>query len=134
MKNFVKTFIFVFFISWLAACSSLTKERDDFNRRKIYLTEEDYLEDIGAEAAKERREAQPLVESDYIFNVVPETDKGVYFFDYRRQPKIPGQPSAADYKREKRLWEKPKRYSPEQYYGLQGESSESSSEESSYDY
>lgn len=134
MKTLTKILVLFLSAGFMAACSS-TGKQDEFNRRKIYLTEEDYLEDIGAEAAKERREAQPLVESEYIFNAVPETDKGVYFFDKRQQPKIPGQPSAADYKREKRLWTKPKRYTPEQYYGLQGDSSSgSSSEETSYDY
>ena len=134
MKTFAKITVLLLSVSFLAACSSLTKERDDFNRRKIYLSEEDYLEDYRAEEAKDRRVAQPLVESNYVFNTIPETDKGVYFFDQRQQPKVPGQPSAADYKREKRLWAKPKRYTPDQYYGMQGDSSSSSSEETSYDY
>ena len=134
MRTLVKGIPLLLTVSCLAACSSLTKERDDFNRRKIYLSEEDYLEDYRNEEAKDRRVAQPLVESDYIFNTVPETDKGVYFFDRRRQPKVPGQPSDMDYKREKRLWTKPKRYTPDEYYGMQGESSSSSSEETSYDY
>lgn len=133
MKTLTKILILFLSAGFLAACSSTSKQ-DEYNRRKIYLTEEDYLEDIGAEAAKERREAQPLVESDYIFNTVPETDKAVYFFDERQRPKVPGQPSDADYKREKRLWTKPKRYTPEQYYGMQGDSSSGSSEETSYDY
>ncbi len=133
MKTLTKILILFLLAGFLAACSSTSKQ-DEYNRRKIYLTEEDYLEDIGAEAAKERREAQPLVESDYIFNTVPETDKAVYFFDERQRPKVPGQPSDADYKREKRLWTKPKRYTPEQYYGMQGDSSSGSSEETSYDY
>ena len=111
----------------------LMKEEDEI---KIYLTEEDYLEDLSAQAAQERRETQPVVESEYIFNAVPETEKAVYFFDERQRPKVPGQPNAADYKREKRLWNKPKRYSPDEYYGMQGaaDTTESSSysEESSY--
>ena len=105
----------------LAACSGTRKNKDEqYSRRKIYLTEEDYAEEIG-DLQEQRRETQPLVESDYIFNAIPQTDPAVYFFDDRQQPKIPGEPSEADYKREKRLWKKPKRYTPEQYYGLQGE-------------
>ena len=30
---------------------------------------------------------------------------------------VPGVPSERDYRRTKRLWEKPRRYSPDQYYG-----------------
>ena len=59
--------------------------------------------------------------------------KTIYFFDDRQQPKVPGQPSAADYKKEKRLWNKPKRYTPEEYYGMQG-SSETSTEDTSNSY
>lgn len=136
MKIVTQVVVFLLCLGLLGACSRNTKQKEDprFNR-KIYLTEEDYLEDLNTEAAKERREAPPAEESEYIFNAIPETDKAVYFFDERQQPKIPGEPSKADYKREKRLWEKPKRYTPEQYYGMQGgaDSSSSSSEES-YDY
>ena len=134
MKTFAQIAVLFLSAGLLAACSSAGKQ-DDFNRRKIYLTQEDYMEDMKNETVQERRTAQPLVESEYIFNAIPETDKGVYFFDERRQPKIPGQPSEADYKREKRLWTKPKRYTPEEYYGMQGDnSSGSSSEQPSYDY
>lgn len=142
MKIIAKLLICVLGLSLITACNTNAKKREKYNR-KIYLTEEDYLEDLDQEAAKERRAAQPVVESEYIFNAVPETDKAVYFFDERQQPKVPGQPSEADYKREKRLWEKPKRYSPDQYYGMQGQASteqesnssyESGSYEASYDY
>ena len=133
MKTITKLVLFLLCAGILAACASEQKEDPRYNR-KIYLTEEDYLEELSEEAAKERREAPAAAESEYIFNTVPETDKGVYFFDERQQPKIPGEPSAADYKREKRLWSKPKRYTPEQYYGMQGDSSAGSSAETSYDY
>ena len=118
MKTVTKMILCLLGLSFLAACASQNTE-DPREHRKIYLTEEDYLEDLGNQAEKERRAAQPLVESDYIFNVVPETDKTVYFFDERQQPKVPGQPSDADHKKEKRLWKKPKRYTPEEYYGMQ---------------
>lgn len=137
MKLVAKTMIGLFVcLGLLAACSGTRQNEDEqYNRRKIYLTEEDYAEEIG-DLQAQRRETQPLVESEYIFNAVPETDPGIYFFDDRQQPKIPGNPSDADYKREKRLWTKPKRYTPEQYYGMQGgeeSSSERSSEAYSYD-
>ena len=136
MKLVVKNLWLVLCLGLLAACSG-TRQTDEaeYNRRKIYLTEEDYAEEIG-DLQEQRRETQPLVESEYIFNAVPQTDPSIYFFDDRQQPKIPGEPSAADYKREKRLWTKPKRYTPEQYYGMQGEGeagSSGSSSEASYD-
>ena len=119
MKTFIKLLILCLVVGMVSACNTNKQKQEKYNR-KIYLTEEDYLEDLTAEAAKERREAPAQVESEYIFNAVPETDKGVYFFNERQQPKVPGQYSAQDYKNEKRLWKKPKRYTPEQYYGMQG--------------
>ena len=136
MKITVRLIVMLLCAGLLAACAH-RKSQEEYSRRKIYLTEQDYLDDLGEEAAKERREAAPLVESEYVFNVIPETDKGVYFFDERQRPKIPGQPSDAEYKREKRLWEKPKRYSPEEYYGMPGEDAgvgETSSEAYNYGY
>jgi len=133
MKIIAKLLVFVLCAGFIAACNTNAQKKEKYNR-KIYLTEEDYLEDLSEEAAKERREAQPLVESEYIFNSTPETDKAVYFFDDRQQPKVPGQPSDADYKREKRLWEKPKRYTSDEYYGMQGgEAAGGSSEEPAYE-
>lgn len=120
------------------ACQSHEQKREKYATRKIYLTQEDYINDLSKSAAAERRETPPNVESEYVFNAKPETEKEVYFFDHRQQPKVPGQPSASDYKKEKRLWTKPKRYSPEQYYGGQeapaGDSSGGSSSETSYSY
>ncbi len=133
MKITVRLLIALLCAGFLAACAH-QKSQEEYARRKIYLTEQDYLDDLGEEAVKERREAAPLVESEYVFNVIPETDKGVYFFDERQRPKIPGQPSDAEYKREKRLWEKPKRYTPEEYYGMQGEDTSSESSSESYGY
>ena len=133
MKTITKWMAFLLCAGILAACASEQKEDPRYNR-KIYLTEEDYLEDLTTEAAKERREAPPATESEYVFNTIAETDKGVYFFDERQQPKVPGQPSDADHKKEKRLWKKPKRYSPEEYYGMQGGGSSSSENNSNYGY
>lgn len=112
----------------LAACASKpTQEPSERYAKKIYLTKEDYLEDLGNTAAQERRELAPNVESEYIFNVVPPTPENtnIYFFDKRQQPKVPGQYTAKDYKNEKRLWKKPRRYTPEEYYGMQGDSNSS---------
>ena len=132
MKTAFKLFILVLCLGLISACTTNEKRKEKYNR-KIYLTEEDYLEDLGTEAEKERRETKPLTESEYIFNIGPEEQKEVYFFDERQQPKIPGQPSDADHRKEKRLWQKPKRYSPEEYYGMQGDSSTEDSS-SGYDY
>ena len=123
----------------IIACSSSQNKQEPY-RKKIYLTEQDYLDDLGQEAYAERREAKPNPESNYIFNVLPETDKNVYFFDERVQPKIPGIPSERDYKNTKRLWQKPRRYSPAQYYGESTDTGNNSSsgsstyENNSYDY
>ena len=114
-------------IGFLAACNKNKKEPE----RKIYLTEEDYLQDLNREAATERRAAKPNKESNYLFNVVPETEPNVYFFNERLQPKVPDQPNDSEYKEEKRLWEKPKRYTPDEYYGMQGP--QQSEQSNSYD-
>ena len=131
MKILARPLVLVLCVGFVAACNTNEKKKEKYNR-KIYLTEEDYLEDLSDEAAKERREVPALAESEYIFNSTPETDKAIYFFDERQQPKVPGLPNDSDYKREKRLWEKPKRYTPDEYYGMQ-EGGGGSSEESSYD-
>jgi len=123
MKTLSKILVFLLCAGVLAACNTNAKKKEKYNR-KIYLTEQDYLDDLAYDAEKERRETAPAQESEYIFNIGPEEDKTIYFFDDRQQPKIPGQPSDADYKKEKRLWQKPKRYTPEEYYGMQGESTE----------
>jgi hypothetical protein len=133
MKTMVKLLVLFLCLGMISACNTNEKKKEKYNR-KIYLTQEDYLEDLSEEAALERREAPATAESGYIFNSQPETQENVYFFDERQQPKVPGQPVASDYKKEKRLWTKPRRYTPDEYYGMQGggDSSSSSSEESSY--
>lgn len=129
----------------LAACHASNTKQDSYDdrpyQRKIYLTEQDYLDDLSAKTQAERREAKPNVESDYIFDLQPETEKHVYFFDDRTRPLVPDQASERDYKKTKRLWTKPKRYSPEEYYNNQpAPTAESSTSNSSsyyndeYDY
>ena len=136
MKTIVKISALLLCAGMLWACNTNKQKQEKYNR-KIYLTQEDYLEDLSKEAVKERRETPPAVESEYIFNVQPETQENIYFFDERQQPKVPGQPSASDYKKEKRLWTKPRRYTPEEYYGMQGGGEASggsnTTEEASYD-
>lgn len=105
-----------------AACNNNKKEPE----RKIYLTREDYLQDLNREAQTERREAAPNKESNYVFNMVPETEPNIYFFNERLQPKVPDQPDDSEYKNEKRLWQKPRRYTPDEYYGMQPQQQESS--------
>ncbi len=136
MKTITKLLAFVLVLGLVSACNTNAQKKEKYNR-KIYLTEEDYLADLSEEAVKERREAQPAAESEYIFNVKPSTQENVYFFDERQQPKVPGQPAASDYKKEKRLWTKPRRFTPDEYYGMQGgreDKSSSSSSEESYSY
>ena len=123
MKTISKILVFLLCAGVLAACNTNAKKKEKYNR-KIYLTEQDYLDDLAPAAELERRETAPAVESEYIFNVGPEEKKTIYFFDDRQQPKVPGEPSEADYKKEKRLWQKPKRYTPEEYYGMQGQGAE----------
>lgn len=124
-------------VGLLGACQSSLDTQEDSERyaKKIYLTKEDYMEDLGNAANQERRDLSPNVESKYIFNVTPQQteDVTVYFFDKHQQPKVPGEYTANDYKNEKRLWKKPKRYTPEQYYGMQGDNN-SSENNSGYDY
>ena len=121
MKTFIHLAVLSVLCLGVAACSSANSKDKDGQRyqRKIYLTEEDYLEDLDRQAFQERREAKTNVESNYIFDLQPDTQKNVYFFDERPQPKVPGVPRERDYRTTKRLWEKPRRYSPDQYYGYQ---------------
>lgn len=141
MKNTIRLFVLAVLGLGLAACAG-NQTQEGKNQppyqRKIYLTEQDYLDDLDKQAHAERREAKPNTESDYIFEVQPETQKNVYFFDERTRPMVPGEPSERDYKKTKRLWEKPRRYSPEQYYANQPpaaatDSSSDSSSGSDYD-
>lgn len=120
MKKMVLLLAVLGVVAVMAGCSK-SNQKTERSAKKIYLTKEDYMEDLKPGAEWDRRELQPNKESEYIFNVVPKTDKdaATYFFDKHQNPKVPGEYTAQDYKNEKRLWKKPKRYSPEQYYGMQ---------------
>lgn len=135
MKNLIHFLLCAVICLGLTACAGSSKKQDEnYNRKKIYLTEEDYLEDLDKQAYAERREAKPNTESNYIFEIQPETQKNVYFFDDRTQPMVPGEPSERDYKKTKRLWERPRRYSPDEYYGGQPAAAPAATEDnSSYD-
>ena len=139
MKKLIFAFVVFALAGLVTACASKPKQEESERfTKKIYLTKEDYLEDLGNVAELERRELPPNAESEYIFNVVPPTPENtnIYFFDKRQQPKVPGEYTANDYKNEKRLWKKPRRYTPEEYYGMQGSDNASSnnSYEDSYGY
>ncbi len=140
MKKYTCVLSVLLLAAFMGACKSGDAQTENGQRyaKKIYLTKEDYMEDLKNSAQTDRREAQPNVESNYIFNLTPKAteDPNVYFFDRHQRPKVPGQYSAQDYKNEKRLWTKPKRYSPEEYYGMQGDagSNSSGSYEETYNY
>ena len=85
--------------------------------------EADRAMEVAAQAQKERRAEAPLVESNYIFNVMP--NKGTYTFDEYDQV-VTDDPKTAEYKDNKRLWTKPKRIKPDAYG--QEPSAESTSE------
>ena len=80
--------------------------------------------DVSAQAQRERRGVAPLVESDYIFRIMP--DKGTYSFDEYNQVWT-DDPKLEDYKNTKRLWSKPKAFKPEEVaddYGYEETSGE----------
>ncbi|MCI7044373.1 hypothetical protein [Candidatus Avelusimicrobium faecicola] len=121
MKTLSQVIALLLCAGLLAACTGNARKAK-YNR-KIYLTEEDYLSDLAPQAERERREAPPVVESEYIFNLEPSPDqKNIYFYDDRQQPQVPGVPNDGDYKKEKRLWQKPKRYAPGEYGAAPAES------------
>ena len=69
------TFMWIVFAlaTFVAACASQPKqEESERYAKKIYLTKEDYMEDLGNTASQERRDLPPNAESKYIFNVVPQ--------------------------------------------------------------
>ena len=136
MKKYTYMLGILLLTAWIGACKSGDTQTVNGQRvaKKIYLTKEDYMEDLNHAAQIDRREAQPNTESNYLFNTVPHAnaDPNIYFFDKRQQPKVPGEYSPQDYKNEKRLWTKPKRYSPDEYYGMQGGQETNASEQNSY--
>ncbi len=78
----------------------------------VTQSEVDRALDVAQEAQKERRAEAPLVESNYIFQVMP--DKGTYSFDEYNQV-VTDDPKSDDYSQTKRLWNKPKRIKPDTY-------------------
>ena len=99
MKTLSQVIALLLCAGLLAACTGNARKAK-YNR-KIYLTEEDYLSDLAPQAERERREAPPVVESEYIFNLEPSPDqKNIYFYDDRQQPQVPGVPNDGDYKKE----------------------------------
>lgn len=88
-------------------------------------TADERAAEVALEAQAERRGEPPLLESNYIFKV--KQNKGVYSYDQHNQVWT-DERSAREYKETKRLWEKPKKYAANKYYG-----ESSSSEEVSYE-
>lgn len=86
---------------------------------------DDRAMDVSIAAQKERRGTAPIVESNYIFKVMP--DKGTYSFDEYNQV-WNDDPKLKEYKEKKRLWTKPKAFKPEQL-----ESPEETPEDASYE-
>lgn len=64
---------------------------------------------VAIDAQKERRAQAPIVESNYLFRVMP-PNKSVYSYDEYNEVWT-GEPKERDYTKAKRLWTKPKRYS-----------------------
>ena len=73
MKKLSILLAFVLCAGFLTACNTNEKRKEKYNR-KIYLTEEDYLEDLSKDAVKERRETPPNVESEYILSSLDEEE------------------------------------------------------------
>lgn len=87
---------------------------EDYDSSKLpaaLQNEADRAMEVSAEAQRERRGVAPLVESNYIFRVMP--DKGTYSFDEYNQVWT-DEPKLADYKNTKRLWKKPRAFKPEE--------------------
>lgn len=78
----------------------------------IYQSDAERAREVEIASQKERRAAAPLVESNYIFQVMP--NKGTYGYDEYNQVWT-DEPKTEDYKNTKRLWKKPKRLSPDAY-------------------
>jgi hypothetical protein len=72
-----------------------------------FQTADDRKAAVAIAAQRERRAQPPLVESNYIFQVMP--DKGVYAYDEYNQVWT-DEPKEKDYKAATRLWTKPKRH------------------------
>ena len=107
---------------------------EDYNPSDIptaLQNEVDRAMEVSAEAQRERRGVAPLVESNYIFRVMP--DKGTYSFDEDNQVWT-DEPKAADYKNTKRLWKKPRAFKPEEVdQGNSSSGAESSGDEALYE-
>lgn len=72
-----------------------------------FQTEDDRAAQVAIAAQQERRARAPIVESNYLFQIIPPAN--VYSYDeYGRV--WDDSPQDKNYKEEKRLWAKPKRY------------------------
>ncbi|WP_428897538.1 hypothetical protein Dip518_001329 [Parelusimicrobium proximum] len=97
----------------LSGCYASKKSSEyelDPNKR-LYIEEGEFMSEAEANAQRERRGAKPVVESNYIFRVLPQD---TYFYDEKNMPIEGNVKKASDYK-EKRLWTRPKRFAPGEY-------------------
>ncbi len=101
---------------------------EEASTASIYQSEADRQREIEIAAQRERRATAPMVESDYIFRVMP--DKGTYMYDEYNQV-VTDDPKLVDYKETKRLWNKPKRFTPD-VYGTEEVIDDGSGGEASY--
>lgn len=101
MKNLT---VFFCLFSLVFACACMPKKQTQ--PRRLYIEEGEYESDRNREAEGERREAPLIVESDYIYEVIP---KDTYFFDNRNMPIDHEVRKDSDYKAD-RLWNRPKRF------------------------
>ncbi|WP_424244978.1 hypothetical protein Dip510_000086 [Elusimicrobium posterum] len=127
MKKLIPVFLFIFALA-VTGCGASAQKTDE--SKKLYIEEGEYDATLTAEAQNERRGAKPVVESNYIFRVLP---KDTYFYNEKNIPIEDEVRTAGDYKAE-RLWKRPKRYKPGEYTktSVAGSATDGSYENSSY--
>ncbi len=113
-----KILLLVFVLTaFLGACRSTSTTEDSQPSKRLYIEDGEYDGDAAADIQRERRGAPPVVESNYIFRVLP---KDTYFYNEKNMPMHGGEAATAsdggvvsaetsDYK-EPYLWNKAKRY------------------------
>ena len=97
-----------------------------------FQTPEERARQVEIDSQRERRAQPPLVESNYIFRVMPE-NKNVYSYDEYAQVWT-DEPKAKDYKEAKRLWTKPKRHEGDVITTSSPDTSSSSDPDDEYAY
>lgn len=111
MKKFLLIILACMLVSGCYKNLNKSSKEDRGSSQKVYLDGAEYESELEANAQKERRGAKPVIESNYVFKVIP---RDTYFFDENNMPVDDGYRKPADYKA-KRLWERPKRYKEGEY-------------------